>query len=215
MMMSKNDLLLSVAATYLIAIFLLPTLLNTDVFSKIPFQYAAVFLIFPVLVVIGMAFASFVGKKIGFLWQVAKFGLVGVLNTAIDFGILNFLISITGITAGRGIIAMNTLSFSIAVINSYFWNKEWVFPGRKKSNFMLFLIVSFIGIGINSGVVYTLTTFVPPVIVSSDTLWANLAKVLATGLSLIWNFLGYKLLVFKESARADVKSAPAQVPASK
>lgn len=193
-----KDLLLSLAAAYLTAIFLLPTLINTNVFKKIPFPYVFLFIAFPAVVLTGMLVAKLLGKKIAVFWQLAKFGLVGVLNTAIDFGILNFLISVTQVASGPFIIAMNATSFSAAVVNSYFWNKEWVFSGSKKSSFLVFAVVSVIGIAINSGVVFGLTTFAKPVFVSSPTLWANLAKVLATGLSLVWNFLGYKLVVFKK-----------------
>jgi len=55
-----------------------------------------------------------------------------------------------------------------------------------------------IGLAINSGIVYAITTFVPPTFVDSQKLWANLAKVLATGISLVWNFTGYRLIVFKK-----------------
>lgn len=193
-----KDLLLSLAAAYLTAIFLLPTLINTNVFKKIPLPYVFLFIAFPAVVLTGMLVAKLLGKKIAVFWQLAKFGLVGVLNTAIDFGILNLLISLTQVVSGPFIIVMNATSFSAAVVNSYYWNKEWVFSGSKKSSFLVFAVVSVVGIAINSGIVFALTTFVKPVFVSSPELWANLAKVLATVLSLVWNFLGYKLIVFKK-----------------
>jgi len=194
----KKDLQLSAAATILVALFLIPTLINTGLWGKLPFSPLLLFLIIPVLGVSGLFVASLIGKKIPLLWQFGKFAAVGFLNTAIDFGILNFLIAVTGISKGVGIIPMNAASFSIALVNSYFWNKEWVFPGRKQANFAIFVAVTLIGLAINSGIVYVLTTYVSPVFVQSDKLWANLAKVLATAVSLFWNFAGYKLVVFKK-----------------
>ena len=195
--MKKRDLLLSLAATFLTALFLLPTLINTNLFFKIPQPLLLLFIALPILTLVGIQIAWFLGKKIKLLWQLVKFAQVGVLNTAIDFGILNFFIAITGVASGVGIILINATSFSTALVNSFFWNKEWVFGQTKKSNFLTFAAVTLIGLSINTGVVYILTTYVPPVLVTSASLWANLAKLAATVLSLIWNFMGYKLIVFK------------------
>jgi len=131
------------------------------------------------------------------LWQVAKFALVGVLNTAIDFGILNLLILITGFTAGAGIGIINIPSFTLAILNSYIWNRKWVFENAKQGNFFVFVAVTVIGLLINTTVVVVVTTWIPPLFGLSPTLWANVAKVFATGFSMVWNFTGYKLVVFK------------------
>ena len=198
--MQKEDLGYSFAIGLVVGLFLLPILVNTDLYSKLsaPIVLAVLFAGLPIIFTIGLAFAGFISKKIPLLWQMAKFAQVGVLNTAIDFGILNLLIFVTGITSGLSIIPLNAVSFSVAIINSFFWNEKWVFKAKKEANFITFVIVTLIGLAINSGIVYAITTFVPPTFVDSQTLWANLAKVLATGISLIWNFTGYRLVVFKK-----------------
>lgn len=194
--MKKSDFIQTIIVSFAIVLFLLPTLFLTGFYYKIPFAPVSLFVLIPVAVA-GMAIANLLGKKISILWQFAKFALVGVLNTAIDFGILNSLIIATNIAGGAGIIPLNVISFSTATANSYYWNKKWVF-GVNKSSFIVFLAVTLIGLGINTGVVYVLTTFVSPIFVTSGALWANFAKVLATILSLIWNFIGYRLVVFKK-----------------
>jgi len=204
--MTKNDLGFSLFTAFITSIFLYPTLKTTNIYDKLPVPLVLLFLIFPAVSIIGMFLISVIAKKLPFLWQVTKFAQIGVLNTAIDFGILNFLIGLTQITSGIGIIFINATSFTTALINSYFWNKNWVFAGNKKSNFVTFAAVTLIGLSINTGVVYTFTTFIPPVIIKSPTLWANVAKLLATALSLVWNFTGYKLIVFKGTTA--VKEAP-------
>lgn len=196
--MKTKDLTATVLASALISVFLPPTLRNLGLYSKIPSPNIVIYVVFPIVAIIGMIVANLLSRKIAILWQLAKFGLVGVLNTTIDFGILNFLIMLSGKSSGSMIIPLNILSFSVATLNSYFWNKHWVFVGTKKSTFVSFAIVSAIGIAINTATVYFLATYIPPQIVKSPTQWANLAKVLATGLSLVWNFLGYKLIVFKK-----------------
>ncbi|HSX19147.1 MAG TPA: GtrA family protein [Candidatus Saccharimonadales bacterium] len=198
--MSAKDTYYSVAAAIVTAAFLVPTLTATSIYAKIPFPLILIFIVFPIVSILGMTIVAKLSKMAPILWQLAKFAQVGVLNTAIDFGILNFLIGYTHITSGTGIIVINAISFTVALINSYFWNKNWVFAGKTKANFVTFAVVTVIGLLINTGVVYGLTTYVAPIIVSTHTLWANVAKLLATGLSLVWNFSGYKVIVFKGSS---------------
>ncbi|OGI22455.1 MAG: hypothetical protein A2808_03065 [Candidatus Moranbacteria bacterium RIFCSPHIGHO2_01_FULL_55_24] len=135
--------------------------------------------------------------------QFSKFIIVGGVNTGIDFLVLNILIYLTGITAGIELFVLNTISFSVAVINSYFMNKRWTFEDKSVSEkepvkFSQFLAVSVVGIIINGGVLSGITYFIPPLFGLSAVLWANVAKLMATGLSLVWNFVGYKFFVFKK-----------------
>lgn len=197
--MKKQDLETVVEVALIIAFFLIPTLINIGVFANQPILLVIWIVILPIMATVGMYVAQFVGKKIAILWQFAKFMLVGFSNTAIDFGVLNTLILFTGITGGLKIVPLNATSFTLAVINSFFWNKRWVFKeSGKDANFATFFMVTLIGLGINSGIVYFLTTYVDPLGVSSRNLWVNVAKALATGVSLFWNFAGYKLIVFKK-----------------
>lgn len=133
--------------------------------------------------------------------QFVRFGIIGGMNTAIDFGILNLLMWWTGIHSGGQIVLLNIISFAIAVTNSYFWNKYWAFKDKDSTGvmeFSQFIAVTLVGLAINSTIVYVVTTLVDPMFGLNETLWANLAKIVATGLSLIWNFIGYKFIVFKQ-----------------
>lgn len=190
----------TLAAALVTSAFLFPTLKTTNIYNSLPYPTILIFAVFPIVSVLGMFVVNMLGRKVPILWQMAKFGQVGVLNTVIDFGILNFLIGYTQVLFGVGIIPLNITSYFIAILNSYFWNKNWVFGGSKKSNFITFVVITLIGLAINTGVVYGLTTFVPRVIVNSPELWANLAKVVATVFSLVWNFAGYKVIVFGKTA---------------
>ncbi|MBU1292201.1 GtrA family protein [Patescibacteria group bacterium] len=136
-----------------------------------------------------------------FIKQFSKFVVIGFINTALDFAILNLLMWWTGIYSGSWIILLNIVSFSIAVFNSYFWNKYWTFKDKDKieaKEFSQFVIVTLIGLAINSSIIFGVTTLISPMFGLSPELWANLAKAAATGFSLIWNFAGYKFFVFKK-----------------
>jgi len=134
--------------------------------------------------------------------QIFRFFVVGVINTGIDFLILNIEMFLTKITSGPGMIVQNAISFGLATINSYYLNKYWTFDYKDKKKegvkFAQFLIVSLIGISINTAIVYLFTTLVSPMFGMGNQLWANIGKILATGISLVWNFLGYKFIVFKK-----------------
>lgn len=139
-------------------------------------------------------------QKYPIILQFSKFVAVGFLNTAVDFIVLNILMKIFKTYKGGKIFFLNVISFSVATINSYFWNKYWTFQDKSSdaaAQFSAFLLVSVCGAGINSLIVYLVTTKVGPRFGLSEKLWANFAKVLATGVSLIWNFIGYKIFVFR------------------
>lgn len=134
--------------------------------------------------------------------QFIKFGIVGGINTAIDFGVLKALLMVTGITSGFELAVLNAISFSVAVVNSYFMNKRWTFEDKTRDpnesfKFSQFFVVSVIGLGVNSGIVYAFATFISPQFGISAQNWVLVGKLFATGASLVWNFVGYKLFVFR------------------
>jgi putative flippase GtrA len=134
-------------------------------------------------------------------YQLLRFGVVGVINTGVDFGVFNILIKLTGISKGAGIIPLKAGAFLVANVNSYLLNKKWTFKdnatGEGAKKFSVYLSVSIIGALINIGCVYAVTTYIDPMFGLSDKMWANVANLAATGLSLVWNFVGYKLIVFR------------------
>jgi putative flippase GtrA len=134
--------------------------------------------------------------------QFIKFLVVGASNTLVDFLVLNFLIWFFKIYSGWQIIILNSISFSCAVVNSYFLNRYWTFRKVKKKRaavqFFKFFIISIGGILINSGIVYFGTTFVAAPFNFSSVAWVNIIKIFAVVVSLVWNFAGYKIWVFKD-----------------
>ena len=132
--------------------------------------------------------------------QFIKFLCVGLINTGVDFGILNLLMFLTGITSGIGYSLFKAISFTAAVTNSYFFNKRWTFKKGKsfeKAEFTKFVSISLIAFGINVGVASLLVNFANPFWDISPYLWANLSAVAATIFTTFINFFGYKYFVFK------------------
>lgn len=116
-----------------------------------------------------------------------RFGLVGLVNTSVDFAI--FLLLYRGLDADP--LAANCIAFLIAVTNSYLLNRHWTFRASSAplsmANYARFLVV-------NSGglVIGTLA-----ILLLKGLLLVEWAKLIAAGLTLIWNFSTSKLLVFK------------------
>ena len=141
--------------------------------------------------------------------QVGRFIAVGLLNTAIDFGVLNLLSLLTHVYGGRRLIPINIPGFVLAMMNSYVLNKYWTFKAtaRRVSSLEMgtFALVSFMGLSLNTAIVVVVTSLWPPALPITPVLRENIAKVLATGCSLVWNFAGYKYVVFE---RLDRRSKP-------
>jgi len=199
--MSQKDIRFSILAAFLIGVLSLPTINNNlPGYSFNTRILIALTLI--VLTLIGLTALRFLSRWVSIFWQMAKFIVVGGLNTFLDFAILNLLIAATGITAGGEFSLFKALSISVAIINSYLWNKHWTFEtkGGGKGEFIEFLIVSLVGLGINVGSASILVNYVTPFFGLGPVNWANLSALIATFLGLVWSFLGYKLFVFKKTS---------------
>jgi putative flippase GtrA len=136
-----------------------------------------------------------------FSFQFIKFLCVGLINTGVDFGILNLLMFLTGVTTGVGYSFFKAISFIAAVINSYFLNKRWTFrKGGKmeKKEFTKFVTVSLIAFGINVSTASLLVNFIGPIGNISPYLWANISALAAIAFTTLINFFGYKYFVFKD-----------------
>lgn len=135
-----------------------------------------------------------------------KFVLVGLLNTAIDLFIFDLLILITGIATGWGITLFKSIGFLAALWNSYEQNRLWTFdgdaaPSRTKREFATFMVITVIGFFLNVGATSFIANMVPPFGIS-QVRWDNVAAIAATVLNLVWNFAGYKFVVFRSGGAA-------------
>jgi len=212
----KKDLLLSAVVGLVCSILILPILKQAQ--FNIPYQYGLI-VVLPVLSVLGMIVALVIAQKIKVIYQVAKFVLVGTLNTFVDWGVLNLLMFLANISSGPLYPVFKGASFVVAISNSYFWNKFWTFKKttlvaaettEKKSagkEILQFLIVSLVGFGINVGLASLIVNvwgphfniigfnWAPELAAKR---WATFGAFIGTVVGLVWNFLGYKLIVFKK-----------------
>lgn len=121
------------------------------------------------------------------LAQLAKFGVVGVVATVIDFGVMNLL----HYALHLDILIANTAGFTISLIFNYVASMKFVFEHRddmsRKREFAIFVVLSIIGLLLNDGIVLALN--------KGLSLEANIAKVAATALVMIYNFVTRKVFL--------------------
>ncbi len=148
-------------------------------------------------------------KAVETVFQFVKCASVGVLNTLVDFAVLNILMWATGIYSGKYIGILIGISFCFAVTNSFIWNKKWTFKNKSinakdlQRQIITFIIISLGGLAIKtySASFVINNVHIVPLFNISETLWvklwANVGNASAVLLTMIWNFVGYKLVVFK------------------
>jgi putative flippase GtrA len=202
-MITKKDYFAISIIGFLFGLLLLPVLNNIKLpFFAVNFKSAFLIIIgFIIFANLALWFAFLLSRFIPIFLQVAKFAAVGGLNTLLDLGVLNVLILISGVAAGYWYPVFKGISFVVANINSYFWNKHWTFGVSDSANikeFSQFLIVSIVGFGINVSIASLVVNIIgAPENISLER-WANIGALSATIISLVWNFIGYKFFVFKK-----------------
>lgn len=159
--------------------------------------------------------------------QVGRFGLVGVLNTVVDFVILNVLsatilpkslvlgsITIFGINYTiTGLILAGVISGTIAMINSFVFNMHYTFKARSVDalHASYFFILTFIGVYAFRPVLLKFYTDIWPWPVNlayKISTWLhlpfseafverNVALAATIMVVLVYNYIAYKYIVFK------------------
>ncbi len=147
-------------------------------------------------------------KEIG---RFLKFSVVGTLGAVVDFGTLYLL----HVVVGLPIILANTCSFTAAVLSNFIWNRYWTYPDSRskpiRTQLGQFFVVNVVGWGINTGILLLLrfpcTRFVSSVglklalVLEGERAYKlgyNLAKAIATGVVLFWNFIVNRIWTYSD-----------------
>lgn len=142
--------------------------------------------------------------------QIIKFGLVGALCFVIDFLItmgVSALARKTGVGLKEAAMIGGFFGFVISVIVNYILSMKFVFERKedmdRKKEFIIFLVLSVIGLGINEIIIklgvelserylLKLTQSYPNIITAG-------AKVIATAVVMIYNFVTRKIFLEKKN----------------
>lgn len=171
----------------------------------LPVSRSVFALVLTIICVLGVSAGSVLShlSRFGFFFQLAKFGLIGTANFVVDLGIFSLLVWTTGIAEGNSIIFFKIASVSIAIVNSYIWNKFWSFEEKRvdeatlRTQFFQFIAVSVSAMVLNTAITYLLINWVGDKPGFGAARWATASSAIASVATLLWNFVGYKFFVFR------------------
>ncbi len=136
-------------------------------------------------------------KKLIYKYKVfVKYCIVGGTAAVVDFGVLFIL---TELFLGvEYYLVSATISFILSALTNYALNRRWTFrsSGKKRKQIPIFFAVATMGLLINNSIMYV---GMEKLLLKNIQYGYLVAKVIATGLVLIWNFLGNKYITFASS----------------
>ena len=119
--------------------------------------------------------------------QIVKFGIVGVIAFAIDFGVLVFLTEVFHLDP----VVSATISFIVSVVFNYVASMRYVFSHRegmsRRREFIIFVVLSAAGLAINDGLMWAGTAF--------TAIDYRIIKIVATAVVMVWNFVTRKIFL--------------------
>ena len=132
------------------------------------------------------------------LAQIMKFGVVGVIATVIDFGIMNLL----HYGLGLNILIANTSGFIVSLIFNYVASMKYVFAHKegmsRRREFAIFVVLSVIGLGLNNGCMWAGVEFLG--------IHYLIVKIGATFIVMVWNFVTRKIFLDAGDAPGEILS---------
>ena len=127
-----------------------------------------------------------------------KFGVVGVIAFAIDYGLLIFLTEVFGIDY----LVSATVSFTVSVVFNYMASMRYVFAHRegmsRRREFAIFVVLSIIGLVINNACMWA----------GVELLGVHylIVKIGATFIVMVWNFVTRKIFLDAGDAPGEILS---------
>lgn len=119
--------------------------------------------------------------------QFMKFGVVGALAFLIDYGLMVALTELLGMNY----LISATISFTVSVIFNYIASMRYVFTHKdgmsRRREFIIFVILSIIGLLINDGLMYLMTDL--------GGISYLVSKLVATAIVMVWNFVTRKIFL--------------------
>lgn len=140
--------------------------------------------------------------------QLIKFGFVGVICFFIDFAISTVMFHVlSGFMSGNMATAVSGFfGFTISVVVNYILSMKFVFERNedmsRKKEFVIFIILSVIGLGVNEVIlvicrmIYEGNEFLSGTF--NDTLWFAASKIVATAIVMVYNFVTRKIFLEKK-----------------
>lgn len=128
-----------------------------------------------------------------------KFGVVGASGTVIDFGLTALCKGILGIPE----LLSNAIGFTLAATSNYYLNRVWTWKSTSKDvgvEYAKFFFVSLLGLGLNTLIIFLLKDInIVPRFVDTTLDWDFwIAKIIATAVVMVWNFIANNFFTFRK-----------------
>ncbi|MET3211428.1 UNVERIFIED_CONTAM: putative flippase GtrA [Paenibacillus sp. PvR008] len=131
------------------------------------------------------------------LLPMIRFGMVGLVNTGVDYIIFMLLA-----WAGVPVVLSQIISYSCGTANSYILNSKWTFnkpaPDTHKRQLPKFIVINLIVLGLISLLLQMLH--------SGTELPLAVCKLIATAAGMIINYIGSRYWVFGSTSRKESES---------
>lgn len=148
------------------------------------------------------------GKKKLFT-QIIRFGFVGGTSFIIDYLItlgVSVICRKAGMDVAKAAAVGGLFGFVISLIYNYFMSMKFVFERRddldRKKEFIIFTVLSVIGLGLNELILYfgvvVCEKVVPAIVDEHPSLITTLVKMFATGVVMVYNFISRKMTLEKK-----------------
>jgi putative flippase GtrA len=125
-----------------------------------------------------------------------KFAFVGVTGTVVDFGVMNLM----SLVFHTPFFWAQAISFTVAVINNFLWNRFWTYPDSRskkaEKQLIQFILINVVGILVRTPLISWLNNRLLVIInnmnitlpVENSVISQNLALAVSIGIILLWNF---------------------------
>lgn len=141
----------------------------------------------------------------------AKFSLVGITGTIVDFGVMNVL----RLVGDLPLVWAQGISFICAVINNFLWNRYWTYPESRSRNaskqLIQFLIINVIGILIriplvpwfDKNIINFLNNWDLSMPVKNSVISQNIALAWSIIIVLFWNYFANRYWTYNNITDGD------------
>jgi len=126
-----------------------------------------------------------------------KFLAVGIISSIVDFGLMNLFT----LAFNLSLVLSQAISFTVAVLNSFLWNRYWTYPDSRSRSaiqqLVQFIVVNVAGIGIRTPLISWLDKILfklldnfsfSPLPLSNMVISQNTALAISILIVMMWNF---------------------------
>jgi len=145
-----------------------------------------------------------------------KFSFVGVTGTIVDFGVMN----LTNLVFQIPLLWAQAISFTVAVINNFLWNRFWTYPDSRSKNaskqLSQFVLINIVGLIIRTPLITWFNKLVETLLeqlklnlpVENFVLSQNIALAMSIVIVLFWNFFANRHWTYGDVPIGENKHQP-------